>query len=232
MNGVVGASVRWPLVGAVGGCTASSSDAVVVVDAVGQSLINSLFSWFGRREEVGSMVSGCSSCDNVEEERVREESWSVNWFCIVVVVVGIGVCSRSERFSVGSASGDVVLLFVVLMSCVGVVVGAVGCFVVVVVVVDDCCCSFFSSSVIRRSLCMLRMIWRLSASKSTGVVVVVLTVVVKGRLHDVVLGSGVGVETRGGVIIVVGADRFALRRNRLIARCGKGNFSTSAATVR
>jgi len=47
----------------------------------------------------------------------------------------------------------------------------------------------------------------------------VLTVVVKGRLHDVVLGSGVGVETRGGVIIVVGADRFALRRNHLIARC-------------
>jgi len=78
MKGVVGAFVRWPLVGSVGGCTALLSDAVIVIDAGGQSLINSLFSWFGRREEVGSMVSGCGSCDNVEEERVWEESWSVS----------------------------------------------------------------------------------------------------------------------------------------------------------
>jgi len=178
---------------------------------------------------MGSVGSGCGSCNNVEEERVREESCSVGWFCIVVV----GISSRSEGFSVGSASGDVVLLFGVLLSCVGVGVGAIGCVVVVVVVIEDCCCSICSSSFIRRRDCMLRMICRLIASRSADNVVSVVALVVKGRWQpDVVSVSGGGVETRDGVIIVVGADRCASRRNRLIARCGKGNFSTSAATVR
>ncbi len=46
MKGVVVAVVRWPLVCSVGGCAALSSDAVVVIDAGGQSLFNSLFSRF------------------------------------------------------------------------------------------------------------------------------------------------------------------------------------------
>jgi len=91
----------------------SSSDAVVIIDAGGQSLFNSLFSWFGSREEVGSMGSGCGSCDNVEEEGLREESCSVSWFCIVVVI-GIGISSRSKRFSVGSVA---MLCFCLLCWC-------------------------------------------------------------------------------------------------------------------
>jgi len=151
-------------------------------------------------------------------------------FGIVVVVVGIGISSQSKIFSVGAACGNVVLLFVVLVSCIGFGIGLGGC-IVVIVIVDDCCCSFFKSSVIRQRYCMLWMIWWLIASKSTGVIIVVVAVVVKGRLqHDVVLGSGGSVETRGGVIIVIGADRCAAR-NHLIVRCGKGNFSTSAAMV-
>ena len=77
------------------------------------------------------------------------------------------------------------------------------------------------------------MSWLLISLRSTGVrAVVVVAVVGEGRLLlGVVLGSGCGGVIRGGVIIVVGAVRSAARI-RLIARCRKGNFSTSAATVR
>jgi len=172
------------------------------------------------------MGFGCGSCRNVEKAGVREESCSVGWFSIIIVIVG-----RSEISSVGAASGIVVLLFVVSVSCVDVVVGSGGC-VVVVIIVDDCCRSFCNFSFIHRRFCMLWMIWLLITARSADIVFSVVSVVVEERLQpDVVLGSGGGVETRGGVIIVVGADR-CVARNRLIARCGKGKFSTSAATVR
>ncbi len=61
--------------------------------------------------------------------------------------------------------------------------------------------------------------------------IIVIAVVVEGRLLcEVVLRAGGMVVVRGSVNIIVGTDRSAARM-RLIQRCQKGNFSTSAATV-
>jgi len=157
----------------------------------------------------------------------------VGWECLSLSSSSLALASKAGlRLSVVALSVNGMLLFVVLMSCVGVGIGAGGC-IVIVIVIDDCCCSFCNSSVIRQRDCMLWMIWQLIALKSTIVhFVIVVAVVVEGRLqHDVVLGSGGGVVIRGSVIIVVGADQSAARIC-LIARCQKGKFSTSAAIVR
>jgi len=79
---------------------------------------------------------------------------------------------------------------------------------------------------------MLWMSSQLIALRSTGVhAIVLVAVVVEGRLLlDIVLGSGGGVVLRGSGIIVVDADQSTMRIC-LIARCQKGNFSTSAAMV-
>ncbi len=79
---------------------------------------------------------------------------------------------------------------------------------------------------------MLRMSWLLILLRSTGVhTIIVIAVVGEGRLLlGVVLGSGCCGVIRGSVIIIVGTVRSAMRI-RLIARCQKGNFPTSAATV-
>jgi len=66
------------------------------------------------------------------------------------------------------------------------------------------------------------------------VLFVVVGAVVVGTLQcGIVLGSGDGVAMRGGVIIVsvCCADRSPAKI-RVIRRCRKGNFSTSAATAR
>jgi len=148
---------------------------------------------------------------------------------VIVVVVVVWICSRSEVHAVAvfSVSWGSRLLGTVAVVIVGVGVGFKGD-VVIGVFVEDC-----SFSCCRRRVWMLRMISWLIAFKSTGVRCFgVVAVVMKGVVQcDVELGARDSVVVRGGVISIVGAERSSAMI-RLICRCRKGNFSTSAATVR
>jgi len=184
-------------------------------------------------EAVKSIISSCGIVHNVEEAGIIEESCTLGWLGIFVIVVVVGFCviSRSSICSVVAASGDVALRFVVWISGIGLSVGTGGV-IVIIVVVDGCSCSCCSCSCICCRDWMLWMSWRLIASRSTGVCgfVVVAVGVVERLQREVVLGAGVGVGVRGSVIIVVCWDQSVVRI-RLIHRCRKGNFSTSAAMV-